>query len=96
MQIIELTPDDNALAGKIAPDAKAIVFLCNTTNEDFTVDLLDPSTVQGVQIIIKNIGGNTLTVDGGQFFIDAATTKTLAQWERVSLCTYFDAYYIID
>jgi hypothetical protein len=63
------------------------LYLCDTSGGAFTAVLQNSTLIgDGERIDIKNVGGNTLTVDGySTQQIDGSSSITLAQYESVTL-----------
>jgi hypothetical protein len=63
------------------------LYLCDTTSGAFTVTLQDGGDIgSGERIDIKNIGANTLTIDGfSTQTIDGSTSITLSQYGKATL-----------
>ena len=78
-QKITLTPNDNALDGKIFAETEHAHILCDTSTGAFTVTLPDAQMTMQRELIIKNIGStnNLYVVSRAGQFIDAVRTETV-------------------
>jgi hypothetical protein len=72
--------------GKISPDAEHIHILLDSSKAAFTVTLPDAAASMKRELIFKNIGANTVTIQAltGQY-IDESTSHALAHLDLVSL-----------
>ena len=85
-QKIILTPSDSSLVGKILPKCEHCHILLDSSTGTFSVNIPDARGNMQRELIFKNIGHNSVTLQAmnGQY-LDYATTHVLAYLDLVAI-----------
>ena len=93
---ITLTPYDKILSGKYSHESEGVIVLADSNTIGFTITLPDCTSGNQFNLVVKNIGPNTVRLQPitGQY-IDASLYNDLTAWGFISLWSDLNKRWLI-